>query len=177
MPSVAVARIGELDLPDRLYPALPRWLTQVGTALLCVGGGGLLRVLINMVAPGSAVFVLLLPMIMVATLFARWQAGLLTAAVSNVPVECVEAGVERGSGEPAVERRPPRVQDRRRRRDPVDGHGRLAPEAIGVAKTALVCRAVGASAHEAIVHPAPRWLGCWHRSCWLGGSAAGPSGR
>ncbi|QDZ06664.1 hypothetical protein FPZ24_03555 [Sphingomonas panacisoli] len=82
MPSVAVARIGELDLPDRLYPALPRWLTQIGAALLCVGAGGLLRILINVIAPGSAVFVLLLPMIMVATLFARWQAGLLTAAIS-----------------------------------------------------------------------------------------------
>ena len=78
MPSVVVARIGELDLPDRLYPALPRWLTQVGVALLCVGAGGLLRVAINIVAPGSAVFVLLFPVIMIATLFARWQAGLLT---------------------------------------------------------------------------------------------------
>jgi len=82
MPNVVVARIGELDLPDRLYPALPRWLTQVASALLCVGAGGLLRILINLVAPGSAIFVLLLPMIMVATLFARWQAGLLTALIS-----------------------------------------------------------------------------------------------
>lgn len=82
MPNVVVARIGELDLPDRLYPAVPRWLTQVAAALLCVGAGGLLRILINLIAPGSAVFVLLLPMIMVATLFARWQAGVLTAVVS-----------------------------------------------------------------------------------------------
>ncbi len=82
MPTGYMARIGELDLPDRLYPAVPRWATQLGAALLCVGFGGLLRVAINLIAPGSAVFALIFPMIMIATLFARWQAGLLTAAIS-----------------------------------------------------------------------------------------------
>jgi len=82
MPSSTMARIGELDLPDRLHPAVPRWATQLGVALLCVGAAGVLRLTINLVAPGAAVFALLFPAIMIATLFARWQSGLLTAAIS-----------------------------------------------------------------------------------------------
>jgi len=82
MPSPYMARIGELDLPDRLYPAVPRWATQCGVALLCVGAAGLLRLGINLVAPGAAVFALVYPAIMIATLFARWQSGLLTAVIS-----------------------------------------------------------------------------------------------
>lgn len=82
MPSSYMARIGELDLPDRLYPAVPRWATQLGVALLCVGAAGLLRLGINALAPGSAVFALVFPAIMIATLFARWQSGLLTGVIS-----------------------------------------------------------------------------------------------
>lgn len=82
MPSDVVTRIGEIDLPDRLAPAVPRWVTQLGVAVLCVAMGGLLRGMINLVAPGSAVFALVFPMIMIATLFARWPSGLITAAIS-----------------------------------------------------------------------------------------------
>jgi two-component sensor histidine kinase len=84
VPIPIMARIGELDLPDRLSPAVPRFVTQIGVALLCCGAGGLLRMAINSVAPGSAVFALVFPMIMVATLFARWQAGAITAVISIV---------------------------------------------------------------------------------------------
>jgi two-component sensor histidine kinase len=77
-----MARIGELDLPDRLHPAVPRWATQCGVALLSVGAAGLLRLGINALAPGTAVFALVFPAIMIATLFARWQSGLLTAVIS-----------------------------------------------------------------------------------------------
>ncbi|WP_084238911.1 sensor histidine kinase [Sphingomonas asaccharolytica] len=84
MPSRYMARIGELDLPDRLHPAVPRWATQCGVALLCVGAAGLLRIGINALAPGAAVFALVYPAIMIATLFARWQSGLLTAVISIV---------------------------------------------------------------------------------------------
>jgi two-component sensor histidine kinase len=77
-----VTRIGEIDLPDRLAPAIPRWVTQFGFAMSCVAVGWVLRVGINLIAPGSAVFALVFPMIMIATLFARWQSGLVTAAVS-----------------------------------------------------------------------------------------------
>jgi two-component sensor histidine kinase len=77
-----MARIGELDLPDRLYPAVPRWATQCGVALLCVSAAGLIRLGINALAPGAAVFALVYPAIMIATLFARWQSGLLAAVIS-----------------------------------------------------------------------------------------------
>ena len=82
MPTWRMARIGELDLPDRLSPAVPRWATQIGVALLTIGLAGVLRTLINLVAPGAAVFALVYPAIMVATLFARWQSGFLAAAIS-----------------------------------------------------------------------------------------------
>lgn len=82
MPNPFMARIGELDLPDRLYPAAPRWVTQLGVALLCVAAAAVLRFAINIVAPGAAVFALVYPAIMIATLFARWLSGLVTATIS-----------------------------------------------------------------------------------------------
>jgi two-component sensor histidine kinase len=82
MPNTIMARIGELDLPDRLAPTVPRWVTQIGVALLTITVGAALRYLINLVAPGAAVFALVYPAIMVATLFARWQSGLLAAIIS-----------------------------------------------------------------------------------------------
>ena len=77
-----MARLAELDLPDRLAPAVPRWLTQLGFALLCTVSAELARLLVNLIAPGSAVFALIFPAIMVSTLFARWPAGLATSALS-----------------------------------------------------------------------------------------------
>lgn len=84
MPNMTMARIGELDLPDRLAPAIPRAVTQIGVALLCMAAIEVSRFAINAIAPGSAVFALAFPAIMVATLFARWQSGLLTAIISII---------------------------------------------------------------------------------------------
>ncbi|MBN8813983.1 MAG: sensor histidine kinase [Sphingomonas sp.] len=82
MPNSVVPRLGELDLPDRLAPTIPRFGTQLGVALLCAAGVEVSRVAVNAIAPGSAVFALIFPAIMLATLLARWQAGALTAAIS-----------------------------------------------------------------------------------------------
>ncbi|HEX4694984.1 sensor histidine kinase [Sphingomonas sp.] len=82
MSTSLMARLGELDLPDRLAPAVPRWATQVAVALLCAAGVEIVRAGVNAIVPGSAAFALVFPAIMVATLFARWQAGLLTATIS-----------------------------------------------------------------------------------------------
>ena len=82
MSNLVMARLGELDLPDRLSPTVPRWVTQLAVALLCAAGIELTRAAVNAVAPGSAVFALVFPAIMMATLFARWQAGLLTGLIS-----------------------------------------------------------------------------------------------
>ena len=84
MPGEIMARLGELDLPDRLAPTVPRWVTQLGVALLCAAAIEISRALVNLIAPGSAVFALIFPAIMVATLFARWPAGFLTATITIV---------------------------------------------------------------------------------------------
>lgn len=84
MPNSVVARLGELDLPDRLAPSVPRLATQLGVALLCAAGIEISRMLVNAIAPGSAVFALVFPAIMLATLIARWQSGVMTAAISIV---------------------------------------------------------------------------------------------
>lgn len=82
MPTSVMARLGELDLPDRLAPTVPRWATQLGVALLCAAGIEVTRAAVNAVAPGSAVFALVFPAIMLATLFARWPSGVMTGAIS-----------------------------------------------------------------------------------------------
>ncbi|MEO5493177.1 MAG: sensor histidine kinase [Sphingomonas sp.] len=82
MPSSVMARLGELDLPDRLAPTVPRWATQLGVALLCAAGIEVCRAAVNAIAPGSAVFALVFPAIMMATLFARWPSGVMTGAIS-----------------------------------------------------------------------------------------------
>jgi len=77
-----MGRIGELDLPDRLAPTVPRWATSMGVGLLATATAALVRLVFDTVAPGAAVFALLFPAAMVATLFARWLAGATSAALS-----------------------------------------------------------------------------------------------
>lgn len=77
-----MVRLAELDLPDRLAPTVPRLVTQIGVALLCAASAEVARLLVNLLAPGSAVFALTFPAIMVATLFARWPAGLIASFLS-----------------------------------------------------------------------------------------------
>lgn len=77
-----MSRLAELDLPDRLAPMVPRWLTQVGFGLMCGGISFVGRMVIDLFAPGSVAFGLLFPTIALATLFARWQSGLVTAIVT-----------------------------------------------------------------------------------------------
>lgn len=75
-------RMGEIDLPDRLAPGVPVWVTQVVVGILCALGGGVIRLLFDLVAPGTAPFALVFPALIMATLFARWPAGVLTAIIS-----------------------------------------------------------------------------------------------
>ena len=82
MPNTVMARLGELDLPDRLAPTVPRWATQLGVALLCAAGIEITRAAVNSIAPGSAVFALVFPAIMLATLIARWPSGVMTGVIS-----------------------------------------------------------------------------------------------
>lgn len=74
-----MARLGELDLPRRLAPTVPVWITEIGTGFLCAGGSILLRALFDAVVVGGAPFALIFPAMILATLFARWPAGAVTA--------------------------------------------------------------------------------------------------
>ena len=76
-----MSRIGAFDLCERLSPAVPVWVTQVGVTLLIVVGARVLRLGFDMVAGGAAPFALIYPAIMLATLFARAFAGALSATI------------------------------------------------------------------------------------------------
>lgn len=77
-----MGQIAELDLPDRLAPAVPRWATSMAVGLLATACAGLVRFVMDTIVPGAAVFPLIFPAAMIATLFARWPAGATSAAVS-----------------------------------------------------------------------------------------------
>lgn len=83
-PSVtsAVSRIGELDLCERLAPTVPVWVTQVSVGTLSAGAAGLVRMVLDLGAPRAALFALVYPAVIVATLFARWGAGVVSAVIT-----------------------------------------------------------------------------------------------
>lgn len=71
-------RLSELDLPDRLAPVMPLWSSQMLIALGCTGLAFGVRALIDLFLPSAGPFALTFPSVLLATLFGRWQAGLLT---------------------------------------------------------------------------------------------------
>lgn len=78
-----MSRLGELDLPDRLAPAVPRWATMVVAGVLCAALEiGVRAVLDTIVGEGGAPFALIYPAAILATLFARWPAGALTSGLT-----------------------------------------------------------------------------------------------
>lgn len=77
-----MTRIEKYDLPDRFAPNIPHWLTQICFGIFCAVVIGILRVGIDLIAPGAAPFALVFPAILFATLFGRWPAGLVTALLS-----------------------------------------------------------------------------------------------
>ncbi len=79
-----MTRFGEFDLPDRLAPGIPPALTSIAFALLCCGLIFGLRMMIDLLAPGGAPFALLFPAAVLATLLARWLAGVVASTISIV---------------------------------------------------------------------------------------------
>ena len=75
-------QIGQLDLPDRLARYVPIWVTQLGLGVLCAAIAIGLRAPIDRIAPGLGPFVLGFPLMLIATLFGRWQAGIVTAVIT-----------------------------------------------------------------------------------------------
>jgi two-component sensor histidine kinase len=79
-----MSRIGAFDLCERLSPAIPVWVTQLGVTFLIVVGARIVRLIFDVIAGGAAPFALIFPAIMLATLFARALAGALTATIMIV---------------------------------------------------------------------------------------------
>lgn len=69
-------RLSEIDLPA-LAPNAPRWVIDVITALICLGLMVVVRIIVQMFAPGAAPFGLLFPFALIATLLSGWRAGAL----------------------------------------------------------------------------------------------------
>ncbi len=76
-----MARLGELDLCDRMAPTIPIWVTQLAVGLISAGAMRIVRSGFDLVAGGAAPFALIYPAIMIATLFARAFAGVVAATV------------------------------------------------------------------------------------------------
>lgn len=76
-------RLTELDFPDRMAPALPVFASEILFAILCSLAAFALRLLLDLWVPGIGPFVVMFPAVLVATLFGRWQAGLLTQIITT----------------------------------------------------------------------------------------------
>ncbi|MDQ0249073.1 two-component sensor histidine kinase [Sphingomonas kyeonggiensis] len=78
-----MGRIGETDLADRLAPGgRGALLVQLGFGLLITGLAIGLRAVIDGISPAAGPFALGFPAVLIATLFGRWQAGLLTGTLT-----------------------------------------------------------------------------------------------
>lgn len=73
--------MGDLNLPERLAPVLPRWATEIIVAGFCALLAGLLRLAVDVFAPLNAPFVFVFPAALLATLLAGWRSGLMSLAV------------------------------------------------------------------------------------------------
>lgn len=73
------SRFPAFDLPDRFAPILSRIGSQIAIAVVCAAAAIACRVIVDLVLPSAGPFALTFPFVLVATLFARWEAGMLTA--------------------------------------------------------------------------------------------------
>jgi two-component sensor histidine kinase len=77
-----VSRLSELDLTVRLAPTVPRGVTQCGVGVLAAATALLIYTALDRLTVGDgAPFALCFPAMMLATLFARWQAGAIAATL------------------------------------------------------------------------------------------------
>jgi len=79
-----VHRIASLDIPERFAGVAPLWVIRAACAFIGVGLAVVLRIVIDLFAPGAAPFALVYPASLVATLLGGWQAGLATLYFSQV---------------------------------------------------------------------------------------------
>lgn len=96
------------DFSTRVVPALPVWLGQIIFAGLCALGFVALRMAVDVFAPAAGPFALLYPFVLAATLFGRWQAGVITDALTLLYIwfyilpASGHLGLERSGDEPRM---------------------------------------------------------------------------
>jgi two-component sensor histidine kinase len=72
------------DLPARLAPAAPRWMGETLVALACLACAGVIRLALDALTPGLPPFILLLPLVLLATVTGGWRPALASLAVSEL---------------------------------------------------------------------------------------------
>lgn len=65
---------------------MPVWASQIAVGLFSTGAAAVLRAFIEIAAAGAAAFALVYPAVLLATLFGRWQAGVVALASAFVLV-------------------------------------------------------------------------------------------
>ena len=76
--------LGRLDVPARYRRWVPQWLTSILVGLAASVFASLARATLVLVWPSLPAFTLLLPAMLLATLFGRWQAGLTCLAAGGL---------------------------------------------------------------------------------------------
>lgn len=74
-----MTKAADLDLPSRLSPNFPAWLTQIAVGVASAGAAWMAWLLIDHLANGAAPFAVVFPAVLLATLFGRWAAGAIAA--------------------------------------------------------------------------------------------------
>ncbi|WP_299818799.1 histidine kinase dimerization/phosphoacceptor domain -containing protein [uncultured Roseibium sp.] len=69
---------------EAAFPSFSPVLVQVAFALLCTVSGISLRWVLDFLWSGAGPFALMVPFVLLATLFGKWQSGLLTAVLSSL---------------------------------------------------------------------------------------------
>ena len=77
-----IKTVVETDLIARYSTVLPTWLVQVIFALTCTSMVIIARMGVDVFWAGAGPFALIFPMVLIATLFGRWQTGLMTFGLS-----------------------------------------------------------------------------------------------
>lgn len=80
-PRTAMVPLAEIDLTDRLAPWMALWMAQILVGVGCALAAMLARAAVDAVYPGAGPFSLAMPFVLAATLFGRWQAGVIALLI------------------------------------------------------------------------------------------------
>ncbi len=78
--------LGDLNLRKRLQPDVPPWVTEWICAGLCAAVSGLLRLIVDLLIPGTPPYLFFFPLVLLATLLAGWRSGLIALTIMMLGV-------------------------------------------------------------------------------------------